>query len=60
MTTKAKMPWKNSTGGIPLYLDYFDGTMFEKIKDISNTYPRNIAFDFMGMSTNYVMFVRQI
>ena len=60
MTTKAKMPWKNSTGGIPLYLDYFDGTMFEKIKDISNTYPRNIAFDFMGMSTNYAIFVRQI
>lgn len=60
MTSKVKMPWSNSTGGIPLYLDYFDGTMYEKVKECSIKYPRFIAYDFMGVSTTYSFFVRQI
>ena len=60
MTNKVKMPWKNSTGGIPLYLDYFEGTMFEKVKKAAEEHPNFIAYDFMGSSTNYREFVRQI
>ena len=60
MTNKVKMPWKNSTGGVPLYLDYYEGSMFDKIKDISEEYPRNVAYDFMGVPTTYRDFVRQI
>ena len=60
MTTKVKMPWKNSTGGLPLYLDYFEGTMFEKVKKAAEEHPNFIAYDFMGSSTSYREFVRQI
>ena len=60
MTSKVKIPWKNSTGGVPLYLDYFEGTMVEKVKLIADEYPRNIAYDFMGSSTTYKEFVKQI
>ena len=60
MTTKVKMPWKDSTCGVPLYLDYFEGTMFEKVKKVAEEHPTFIAYDFMGSSTNYREFVRQI
>ena len=59
-TVQVKMPWANSTGGVPLYLDYFQGTMVEKIEDIANKYPNNIAYDFMGKHTTYREFVKQI
>lgn len=60
MTNKVKIPWKNSTGGVPLYLDYFEGTMVEKVKQIAEEYPRSVAYDFMGSSTTYREFVKQI
>ena len=60
MTNKVRMPWKDSTCGVPLYLDYFEGSMFEKVKACSEEYPRNIAYDFMGSSTTYRDFVKQI
>ena len=47
----AKMPWKDYVGEVPLYLDYFDGSMFEAVAKIAEAYPNNIAFDFMGKST---------
>ena len=60
MTKKVKMPWSNSTCGVPLYLDYFDGSMYEKVKSIAEEYPRYVAYDFMGSSTNYQTFIKQI
>ena len=49
----AKTPWENSMGGVPMHLDYFDGSMYEAVALIADKYPNNIAFDFMGRSTTY-------
>ena len=38
---------------IPKTLDYFQGTMYEALKNIAQKYASNIAFDFMGKSTSY-------
>ncbi len=55
----AKMPWKDYVGEVSLHLDYFDGSMFEAVAKIAETYPNNIAFDFMGKSTTYKELVRE-
>ena len=55
----AKMPWKDYVGEVPLHLDYFDGSMFEAVAKIAETYPNNIVFDFMGKSTTYKELVRE-
>ena len=56
----AQMPWINHTEGIPLYLDYFEGSMFEAVERIAEKYPNNIAFDFMGRSTTYKRLIQEI
>ncbi len=47
------MPWKENTGGVPLTLDYFEGSMYEKVAGIAKKYPGYTAFDFQGRSTSY-------
>lgn len=59
-TITAKTPWEKYLGDVPMHLDYFEGTMFERIKFISEKYPNNIAFDFMGKSTTYKKMVEEI
>jgi len=49
----AKTPWEPYTGGIPMHLDYFEGSMYDKVKEIADRYPNNIAFDFMNIPTTY-------
>ena len=49
----AKTPWAGHTGEIPLFLQYFEGSMFDKIAEIAECFPNNVAFDFMGKSTTY-------
>ena len=49
----AKTPWENFMGGVPMHLDYFDGSMYDAVKAIAEKYPNNVAFDFMGKSTTY-------
>ncbi len=56
----AKMPWKDYVGEVPLHLDYFEGSMFEAVEKIAETYPNNIAFDFMGKSTTYKELIREV
>ena len=56
----AKTPWEGHTEGIPLHLDYFDGSMVEAVESIAQKYPNNIAFDFMGRSTTYAQLVQEI
>lgn len=56
----AKMPWAPYVGELPLYLDYYEGSMFDKVAEIAEQYPDNIAFDFMGKSTTYRQMVREI
>ena len=56
----AKTPWKEHLGEVPFHLDYFDGSMFEKVEAIAKQYPNYVAFDFMGKSTTYRQMVTEI
>ena len=56
----AKMPWAPYVGELPLYLEYFEGSMFDKVAGIAEQNPNNVAFDFMGKSTTYREMVREI
>ena len=59
-TITAKTPWATHLGDIPMYLDYFEGSMFDAVASIAEKYPNNIAFDFMGKSTTYRKLVEEI
>ena len=59
-TMNVKTPWKAAMGDIPMHLEYFEGSMFDKVLDIANRYPNNVAFDFMGRSTTYKKMVEEI
>ncbi len=56
----AKTPWEPFLGGVPMHLEYFEGSMFDKVAEIAKQYPDNIAFDFMGRSTTYRQMVQEI
>ena len=60
MEITAKTPWAGSMGGLPMHLDYPDCSMFEAVKAISEAYPENVAFEFMGKSTTYRRMVENI
>ena len=57
-----RIPWKKASisSGIPLTLEYFDGSMFDRIEYIATKYPKLIAFDFMGKSFTYRKMVEEI
>lgn len=59
-SVSVKTPWYAHLGEVPAHLDYFDGSLFEAVKLISEKYPDNVAFDFMGKSTCYKEVVRNI
>ncbi|MDY2919684.1 MAG: AMP-binding protein [Lentihominibacter sp.] len=48
-----KTPWFDHVGEIPRHLEYFGGTMYEKVAEIAIRYPNHIAFDFMGRHVTY-------
>ena len=56
----AKTPWAPYVGELPLHLEYFEGSMFDKVSQIAAEYPDNIAFTFMGKKTSYRQLVREI
>ena len=53
------MPWAGHTGDIPLHLEYFEGSMYDKVADVAERYPNYIAFDFMGRHTTYKELIRE-
>ncbi len=59
-TVTVKTPWIEHLGDVPATLDYFKGSMFDKVKWIAEQYPDNVAFDFMGKSTTYHELIREI
>lgn len=59
-TVTAKTPWKDSMGGVPMKLDYFEGTMYEAVQKVAEKYPNQVAFDFMGKSTTYKKMIQEI
>lgn len=60
MAFEAKAPWLNNYGKVNFNLEYFDGSMWESVRNIAHEHPDYIAFDFMGKSTSYAEFDRQV
>ena len=56
----AKTPWAEHLGAVPLHLDYFEGSMFDKVAQIAQQYPDQVTFDFMGRSTTYRQMIHEI
>ena len=40
-TITAKAPWLPSMDGIPAHLDYFEGSMFDKVEEIAAKYGKH-------------------
>ncbi len=55
-----KTPWKDFMGDVPMHLDYFEGTLFEAVERISDSYPNYVALDFMGKPTTYKKLVEDV
>ena len=60
MQITAKTPWAGSMGDVPMHIEYFEGTMFQMLEQVSQKYPQNIAFDFMGKATSYPSLVKNV
>ena len=60
MEITAKTPWKEHMGGVPMHLEYPQGSMFDAVKEVAEKYPDHVAFDFMGRSTTYRKLVEQV
>ena len=58
--TTAKTPWKEHLGDIPFSLEYFQGAMWEGIENQAKEHGSFVAFDFMGKSTTYREFYKNI
>ena len=58
--TETRTPWVANLGDVPAHLEYFRGSMYEKIEEIAAEYPNYIAYDFMGRSTTYKKFVEEV
>ena len=59
-TITAKTPWEGHMGDVPMHLDYFEGSMYDKVAEIAAQYPDYTAFDFMGKSTSYKTLLEKI
>ena len=57
---KVKTPWKNSLDGVPMHLNYFEGSMYDRLAETAEKYPGYIAFDFMGRRTTYRQLLAEI
>ena len=55
-----KTPWFDSLGEQPKTLEYFNGTMYEKVEEIAKKHLLNIALDFMGKHISYRHMIDQI
>ena len=47
-----RAPWIKSLGSVPAHLEYFQGSMYDKVAEISENYPDLIAYAFMGGKRN--------
>ena len=59
-TKEVKTPWIAHLEGVPAHLNYFQGSMYEKLAQIATSYPNNIAYDFMGSKVRYGDFINKV
>ena len=57
---EVKTPWIKNLGGVPAHLDYYQGSMYDKVAEIAVNYPDYIAYDFMGGKVKYRDFIRKV
>ena len=57
---KVKTPWFNSNGDLPRTLDYFSGTMYEKVEAAAKATPNATALTFMGKNISYRSMIESI
>jgi len=55
-----KTPWEPWMGEVPMHLEYFQGSMVEKVEDIAERMPDVTALEFMGGKTPYSRLAEQI
>ncbi len=55
-----KTPWIKNLGGVPAHLEYFQGSMYDKVAEIAVHYPEYIAYDFMGSKIKYKDFIKKV
>ncbi|MCI8608713.1 MAG: acyl--CoA ligase [Firmicutes bacterium] len=55
-----KTPWMKNLGGMPAHLNYYQGSMYEKVAEIAASYPNYIAYDFMGGKVRYKDFIKKV
>ena len=60
VSDSVKTPWLKNIGDIPAKINYFDGTIWEKVDNVCNSYPDYIAFSFMGKKTTYREFQKEV
>ena len=56
----AKTPWESQMGEIPMHLEYYECSMVDRIMQVAEMYPEQVAFDFMGRPTTYRQMAREI
>ena len=56
----AKTPWEPYMGQVPMHIEYFEGSMYERVKEIATRYPQYVAFDFMHKKTTYAQMIEEI
>ncbi|MCI5533147.1 MAG: AMP-binding protein [Firmicutes bacterium] len=57
---EVKTPWIDHLEGVPAHLNYFQGSMYDKLAEISTNYPDYIAYDFMGGKVKYRDFINKV
>lgn len=60
MAFETKTPWLNNYGDVRFHLDYYDGTMWEAVRDAAHRFPKYVAYDFMGKKTLYKDFEKNV
>ncbi len=58
--TETKAPWLKNYGDVPEHIEYQECTMWQAVEKIAGEYPDYIAYDFMGKTTKYKDFARQV
>ncbi len=57
---EVKTPWIDHLEGVPARLNYFQGSMYDKLAEIATNYPDYIAYDFMGGKVKYRDFINKV
>jgi len=53
---KNEKPWLKLYNDMPESLKYYEGSMYEYIKETSILYPDNYAYEYFGQKTTYKEF----